>query len=327
MCSAVLDVNIESGRIFINEEACQRSIVAEDAIAAPSDIVCIQLDARAQSDLNWEQALQRAEGYVQAGHLLLWELELGLFKDLSASLDDQAQFSALSLGIEHFAKTVWPRFAAASIGASLYRGSIDTSNTLVWSPKQEDSYTLWLADLGIDKDNATAFHMQLFCRDASAQYLELLTSRLPATAQAFAFIDFSDIHSPWQQALLASPESFEYIHIISDAKLPGLVVPSTAQDSADAALGICLPCCNEGHAMPAELWQSALEACQSTPYRIVPELNLTTLWHGLDELIVFSDHLSPLGLRKLQGFCAAGGMVLTLGPPLGLAIEGAAANC
>ncbi len=56
-------------------------------------------------------------------------------------------------------------------------------------------------------------------------------------------------------------------------------------------------------------------------YRIIPETYLTTEWHGLDYLIVDPDSLSSQGFRKLQGFCAAGGTIVSLGKIMGLPYE------
>jgi hypothetical protein len=58
-----------------------------------------------------------------------------------------------------------------------------------------------------------------------------------------------------------------------------------------------------------------------TPFRIVPEYYLINQWDGLDSLIVLSSTINAQAKRKLQGFCAAGGTILTLGELLDLPHE------
>jgi hypothetical protein len=56
-------------------------------------------------------------------------------------------------------------------------------------------------------------------------------------------------------------------------------------------------------------------------YKVIPEATLISEWDGLDTLVVCSKGLGPQGLRKLHGFCAAGGVVAAVGAPLGVAHE------
>ena len=88
-------------------------------------------------------------------------------------------------------------------------------------------------------------------------------------------------------------------------------------------VGVCLPSLE--HCRPSQYgglreafnWLSLAEI----PYRIVPEGLLTTDWDGLDDLIVVPNGVSLQGKRKLQGFCAAGGTIVSLGHEMGLAQE------
>ena len=52
---------------------------------------------------------------------------------------------------------------------------------------------------------------------------------------------------------------------------------------------------------------------RGTPYRLIAEMYLTEEWDDLDDLIIFSPLLSKQGLRKVQGFVAAGGRVRKFG--------------
>ena len=52
---------------------------------------------------------------------------------------------------------------------------------------------------------------------------------------------------------------------------------------------------------------------QNSAFRLIPENSLTTEWHQLDRLFVAPELVSPQGVRKLQGFKAAGGELVFLG--------------
>lgn len=56
-------------------------------------------------------------------------------------------------------------------------------------------------------------------------------------------------------------------------------------------------------------------------YRVISEPFLVAEWEGLNELYVSSRSITPGALRKLLGFNAAGGLVVTYGEPLNLPLE------
>jgi len=56
-------------------------------------------------------------------------------------------------------------------------------------------------------------------------------------------------------------------------------------------------------------------------YRVISEPFLVAEWEGLNELYVSSSSITPGSLRKLLGFNAAGGLVITAGKPLNLPLE------
>lgn len=55
--------------------------------------------------------------------------------------------------------------------------------------------------------------------------------------------------------------------------------------------------------------------------RAIAEIFLVSEWDGLDYLVVDPAHLNKEALRKLRGFCAAGGIVVSLNEPLGMSEE------
>lgn len=59
----------------------------------------------------------------------------------------------------------------------------------------------------------------------------------------------------------------------------------------------------------------------SFSFRLIPEKVLNERWSEVDILYVFSSYLTARGKRMLQGFCAAGGLVVVEGEPIGLENE------
>jgi hypothetical protein len=60
---------------------------------------------------------------------------------------------------------------------------------------------------------------------------------------------------------------------------------------------------------------------RSISFKLIAESQLTSQWDGLDYLLYSPTGLSTQGKRKLQGFCAAGGTVVSTGALLGLPYE------
>ena len=74
------------------------------------DAVTIHLDGRMQSDLNWKRAKELASQAVEKGYTLMWNMQMGLFQELSQPLVHQAQFLSLTLALEYFRDSLWKEF-------------------------------------------------------------------------------------------------------------------------------------------------------------------------------------------------------------------------
>ncbi len=91
-----------------------------------------------------------------------------------------------------------------------------------------------------------------------------------------------------------------------------------------AAVGVYLPYTDS---YKEECWAdlgNGLELLQEKgiTYRLVSEQQLVADWDGLDYLIVSEKSITPLGKRKLLGFCAAGGTIVTIcGEPVNVPHE------
>lgn len=259
------------------------------------DAVTIPLDGRVTADLNWHPAIKAAEAYVSQGLKLFWKLDLGLFHDLPAVLEDQTQFLSLTLALKHFRDTVWPQFSAHTIGLSLYQGSIDFTGAL-------------------HEKNIK------FARDKAIEYFDLLARQLPADLQTTLLLDASSIKDPLLLIQLLSKDGFEHLH----RGMLATILPSFVFGRGTATLSrtymeskspkISLGVCETG------LTKEIYDTLEQIPFRLISEEHLITEWDGLDYLLICST-LNPSLKRKLLGFIAAGGTVLYFENPLGLPLE------
>lgn len=181
--------------------------------------------------------------------------------------------------------------------------------------------------------------LSLFCRDAAGEYLDLLAGRLPDNLKCYALLDGSAVSDPLMLALLTTKERFPRIHLgVKSAAIyvgaiawdaPNLTLGAISRNpiintSADKSnIGICLPAMQKSCPKMLKELSTVMSMLidRKTAFRIVSEALLTTEWDGLDYLIVVSEQLSMQGRRKLQGFCAAGGIAVSVGDPLKLPQE------
>lgn len=300
--------------------------------------VVIKLDARIDSKLRWEKELSWARECISKGLHILWELDLGIPTELKQPLSSETQFRALALAIEHFVNNVWTHYQNESIGAILYRGSLDFSHGFNWSPEQKAQFKDWLEDRELEYDepmklkqkNDGYAYIRLYCRDVIVQYLDLLTTKLPPTLLAFALVDSRGIGNLALQASLLSREAFEHIHPIPMGAAGGFcglcweppeigvgfIGRKMPEPSAQKEIktGICLP-----HKSKLS-WDIMIRLSavvgdlekNATPYRYIPESHIIYDWDGLDDLLVDTEGVSRSGERKLDGFRAAGGHVRSL---------------
>lgn len=299
--------------------------------------VVISLDGRTNSDLDWKEALRAAERYRDQGLRLFWDLNLGLFSHLSHSLNDSTQHLSLMLAIEHFRNTVWKDFRDHTLGVSLYRGAIDFAAHFQWDDRHQKNLQGWLDEYYPSKEQIEPHHVQMFCRDVAIEYMEAFAQQLPDGLPAFALFDVSLTDDPLLLLQLLTSERFHRIQsAVTEGSLPICSLmrsqnsPRTISrklvsnsNPSSISLGICLPSLNRFRVhfdiQLKKTLQNIVE--QGIPYRFVSEASLTTEWDGLDHLVVFSNSVSSQGLRKLRGFCAAGGTVICIGDSLGLPLE------
>lgn len=279
----------------------------------------IYLDGRVNSSLDWSAAETEA---LACNENILWDLDLGLFDSLKRGLEDQTQFLSLSLSLEHFHDTLWKRFKERTHSVCLYKGSVDFSKEFRWDDKQWVNCAHWLQTQGEKEVNRLTLEkhpegqqlLRLFCRDTCVEYIQLLANRMPDTMNVSVILK-SNGFSYVQEAQLFHPERYERLLVLKEGNL--------IKETANAQVGVLLPpmdMCRETHYSGLQKAFETLMA-KGIPFRIIPENHLITEWDGLDILLVSPTGLSSAGMRKLQGFAAAAGSVISLGSKIGLPNE------
>lgn len=227
------------------------------------------LEAHIQSDLKW--SISPFEKPV------FWHLDLGLFDTLSLPLSDEGQFRSLVFAIEHFRETVWKDNPGE--GVCFYKGPTSMSS-----------------------------------RDEYADFLDLLATYMPYEANVHILLDLRGIDDPAIQAMLIAKDVYAPLQLA----VRGATIPHSYKTYDDLEvfspvlqkppLGLLIPAKD---CVISATQQERLRHLQSTqtPFRIISETFLTNEWDELDTLIVDREALSEEGMRKLQGFMAAGGSV------------------
>lgn len=295
----------------------------------------VNLDGQIEAPLDWKQACEIARLHKEQGLKIFWQLNLGLFDQLKFPLSNQMQFNALFLSLEHFRDTVWKEFEHDSLGLSFCSSNVDFSNKFIWDDLQINNWHGWLKDhfkqeqeiideVKIHVERFEDCHpdhpsfkplAQLYCRDVAAEYMQLLAANLTDSIPLYIQLDALNITDPLKQARLTTSERFDPFTLV--------IKGSVFSNSTEAKIGICLP---SMELIPSIHYRGLGEILtelisKHKPFRIIPEHSLIHQWDGLDDLIVLSSTIGAQGRRKLQGFCAAGGRVLTIGPLLGLPQE------
>jgi hypothetical protein len=301
----------------------------------------IYLDGQMSSKLDWNTAIKHAEKAKAEGRMILWQIDLGLFSELQFPLSDQTQFLSLCLALEHFRDQIWPHFQDHTEGLCLYKGSPDFTHLIPWEKVLENNLISWIkeiyqteesfnADTGYQIKSFQSLNKEvllsqdkgrdllaLFARDTAAEYIGLLTTRVPDGLQAILEFETKQIENPVLGLQLMAQDRYPRIAI---RDLDGSFLQTAKED---VKLGVCWPQMEKKRFSHYQGFHQALLKLKEkqVSYRLIPEVYLTSEWDGLDELIVCPEGLSPQGIRKLQGFCAAGGTILSLGVKLGLASE------
>lgn len=299
--------------------------------------VCIPLNGRTDSPLDWREAHDAAKQYAEQGLNIFWDLDLGLFSHLHEPISEQTQYMTLNLSIKHFGDTLWKEFSQQTIGVSLYRGELDFGNSMLWNDTLESSLQDWLRNRKIAPMPRSQLLttldgrrlISLFCCDIAVEYINHLAEQMPGALPVCVCLDTKKIEDLLTLAQLLSKERFEKLHrIVSHDIMPlsnlsqkthGYISSKVGllPEPSSAAFGVCLPLNSYFNPQGMELLRSAVNSLSATrkPFRLIPEATLTAEWDGLDYLLVLPSSMGQQGIRKLRGFIAAGGTVLSVGEP------------
>jgi hypothetical protein len=306
------------------------------------DAVMISLDGRTQSNLDWKKERIQAKRFVEKGYFLMWEMRLGLFGDLAQPLVNQTQFLTLALALDHFLDSLGKEFKSHTLGLSLFRGNADFSHRFPWDSHQEQNLKEWLQEIGhADLASLDLLQLQqhlkgqqlirLFCRDVAVEYLALLAARMPDSLAPYLYLDASSLNcSSVNEIQLLNPERFNRLRLaLKGHRLPFEALGwelATAQGYSgrfsvelpplpSISIGVCIPPCSFDYLHHDQGFEEGLDALQkqSIPFRLIAESQLTSQWDHLDFLLYSPSGLSRQGKRMLQGFCAAGGTVISTG--------------
>lgn len=277
---------------------------------------CICLQSTTCASLEWKEEIKIAEKYVADGYKLLWDMQFGLFDQLKAPLSSSMQLQALQLALDQFQTIIWEKFAHHSAGMILFRGPLNLTAQFPWDKMQESNFAEWLPTTSYPKQNivdlSTAERKRLssyFCLDVATEYLQLLSAHLPPMAKAYVLLEIDAEISMLDEALMLNQERFGWLQPIGiHAKLP--------QATSEAKVGICLPPLEASLSPKSNLLANLLMQLSPMNYRLIPEEQITSLWSGLDVLLVQAGGISLPTKRKLQGFMAAGGQLVTYGGSL-----------
>lgn len=299
--------------------------------------VRIKLDSSLKSSLDWTKAKDAASKNIEKGLKIFWELDFGLGKGLDHPLGHNSQFLSFKLAVEHFCTEIWQHFHQDTTGIALYRGSADFSLGFIWDEEQlrrsEDRQKEFPVNM---KDKKV--QERLYCRDAVGEYIELLAGHLPEQLPIHLLIDAGKLNDPLELANIAVRDRFPNLNYsIGKGSLPSQALTWYEGSSYQGYIGKDLSKWNQ-HPLPVygicspslyrPIDRDRILYClkefesRKVNYKLLSEELLILEWEGLDYLVVAPENLSSQGLRKLKGFCAAGGTIINLGNfPLNLSQE------
>jgi hypothetical protein len=239
----------------------------------------MKLACRTHDDLQW----------TIEGAPSVFEFDLGL-NDPYFPLEDEMHFNALAKALTQFTQDVWPRFPNAK--AILYRGSADFSRYFKWTEIQEANFVSWKENIA---ENSEEHLKRLFCAESFVLYFQMLAHKLPDELPISLILDTKDTGT------LA-----EILHLLSTSRFEHFRVEAINYQSN---IGICIP--TDTHCT-TQVLQKLDALIQKMPsFRPIYETHLTEEWEGLDEIHILPHTLTERGRRKLKGFEAAGGHIIS----------------
>lgn len=217
----------------------------------------ISLDGRIKSDFSWQKEIDLADRFIEKNKRVLWQLNLGIFSELTLPFSDQMQSQSFQLAINHFFHNIWKKYHAYSLGLSLYQGPINFSaqfSPFHWENELTLALQQWLIgrfpdihtfvlESGISAatfeqltpeelshNNKGKLLLALFSRDIGMEFLKVITLNAPDAIPLFLLCDalnLDDDFSPVDFIRLASSDHFKNFHLcIKNAPVPLHILPN-----------------------------------------------------------------------------------------------------
>lgn len=293
----------------------------------------IYLDGRPSSDLSWESLESEIATALKLGAKLSFEIDFGFF-DERAQLRDPASFFSRGIAVNSFEERVYKPYKEQIAAIILYRGSGNFRESICQDAALYADFLDWRLEFFGNVD-ITNQMFRLFSMELFMHYLHRLAAPLIDDIPLLALFDLADCMRPSYQAELLSKSFFPYI--IPGVKSSSIDFngfgwqgrgnlgyighkPLPLIEADPPTLGIVIP---EMGRVPYDLFDKTIKYLleNGVAYRVFPESLMIENWHGLDQILVFSDTVSQEGRRMLQGFNAAAGQVVTVGEALDLIDE------
>lgn len=256
----------------------------------------ITLSGAPESDLKWEKELTLAATYLEEGRPFAWYLDLGLSHPLDLTANTR-NLSSYQVAADEFTSRVYPKFPA---DIYLYRGV----PSFLPRERGEEELEERFAESGIKE-------WSVYLMDAFADFLQRVASFLPLESPLFVEIKGRPAPSLALSAQIVSPARFGHLGVLC----PDLPFTLRGVDTSEgqSPLALCLPLDSALTGVVLEQIEHVLEvaANRGEMISIAPESLLHQVWQGIDQLIVLPDWLSIQGKRRVDGFIAAGGEILS----------------
>lgn len=270
---------------------------------SPDSSYCsITLDCTTRSLLRWDQEIELAQEAVSSGKTILWNFQMGLFYGLEQPLNDESQYRALALSLNHFSQKIWSVFSINTLGAILYQGPLYTMREAIGFSETDSAYV---------RQQEMLTYLELLSRNLPAE-LPLLLLLQPdreeeKTLETLAFLN-KESYPYFIRALPTDHPLTDHLIIDGGAILSeGKVTDHSPRTGSQATLGLCYPKGNSPEELLAFEREFNKLNHQITPFKVVYEGVLAASWDGLETLLLPSrDPFSPTS-RMALGFAAAGG--------------------
>jgi len=184
-----------------------------------------------------------------------------------------------------------------------------------WDEDQERNYLHWCEENGCQNKNPLM--KKLYCRDAATEYLTLLANYLPDSITPYLLLDASSLEDPFECVCLLDPERTERFQRAvknSSVMTRDFFWGEDLLQPQNSSIGIFLPHSIHYQECDVNRYRNAIRELNESkiPYRLIAEDHLIRDWDGLDLLLIDTNAVSMLGMRKINGFRAAGGEVVDL---------------